>query len=71
VPISISQQHVDYVVKVDAIGDPAKIGAGAARLTKNPRDLMIAELAVDLITASHRFQENFSFQTGAVLSALR
>ena len=39
VPASISQQYVDYVVKVDAIGDPKKIGAGAARLTKNPRDL--------------------------------
>lgn len=65
VPASISQQYVDYVVKVDAIGDPAKIGAGAARLTKNPRDLMIAERAVDVIAASRRFKENFSFQTGA------
>lgn len=64
-PVSISQQYVDYVVKVDSIGDPAKIGAGAARLTKNPRDLMIAERAVELISASRRFQNGFSFQTGA------
>ena len=64
-PVSISQQYVDYVVKVDAIGDPAKIGAGAARLTKNPRDLMIAERTVDLISASRRFRDGFSFQTGA------
>lgn len=49
VPVSISQQYVDFVVKVDSIGDPAKIGAGAARLTKNPRDLMIAERTADLI----------------------
>ena len=54
-----------YVVKVDSIGDPAKIGAGAARLTKNPRDLMIAERTVDLISASRRFKDGFSFQTGA------
>lgn len=64
-PASISQQYVDFVVKVDAVGDPAKIGAGAARLTKNPRDLMIAERTVEVIAASRRFQNGFSFQTGA------
>ncbi len=64
-PASISQQYVDYVVKVEQIGDPEKIGKGAARLTKNPRDLMIAERTVDLISASRRFKDGFSFQTGA------
>ena len=64
-PASISQQYVDYVVKVDQIGDPAKIGKGAARLTKNPRDLMIAERTADVIAASRRFRDGFSFQTGA------
>lgn len=64
-PISISQQYVDYVVKVDRIGDPDKIGKGAARMTKNPRDLMIAERAADVMAASRLFKENFSFQTGA------
>jgi len=64
-PVSISQQLVDYVVKVDAIGDPSKIGAGAARLTKNPRDLMIAERTADIIAASRRFRNGYSFQTGA------
>ena len=64
-PVSISQQYVDYVVEVEQIGDPAKIGAGAARLTKNPRDLLIAERVADVITASRRFQEGYSFQTGA------
>ena len=64
-PASISQQFVDYVVVVDQIGDPAKIGAGAARLTKNPRDLLIAERVADIIAASRRFKEGYSFQTGA------
>lgn len=64
-PASISQQLVDYVVKVDSIGDPAKIGAGAARLTKNPRDLLIAQRTVELIAASRLFKDGFSFQTGA------
>lgn len=64
-PASITQQYVDYVVKVDQIGDPAKIGSGAARLTKNPRDLLIAERTADLIAASRLFRNGFSFQTGA------
>lgn len=64
-PASISQQYVDYVVKVDQVGDSAKIGAGAARLTKNPRDLMIAQKVVKVIAASRRFADGFSFQTGA------
>lgn len=64
-PISISQQYVDYVVQVSEIGDPSKIGAGAARLTKNPRDLAIAQRTVALISASRRFRDGFSFQTGA------
>ena len=64
-PTSISQQYVDYVVVVDQIGDPVKIGAGAARMTKNPRDLMIAAKAADAMAASRLFKEGFSFQTGA------
>lgn len=63
-PISISQQYVDYVVEVDCIGDSEKIGTGAARLTRNPRDLMIAQRTADAIAASRRFVEGFSFQTG-------
>lgn len=64
-PASISQQFVDVVVKVGEIGDPEKIGKGAARMTKNPRDLMIARRAADVMAASRRFQNGFSFQTGA------
>ena len=64
-PASISQEYVDYVVQVEQIGDPAKIGAGAARLTKNPRDLQIAREVARVMAASRRFREGFSFQTGA------
>lgn len=64
-PASIGQEFVDYVVQVEQVGDPAKIGAGAARLTKNPRDLAIAQRVADVIAASGRFREGFSFQTGA------
>ena len=47
------------------MGDSGRIGAGAARLTRNPRDLMIAEKVAEVIAASRRFTEGFSFQTGA------
>ncbi len=65
VPISISQEYVDYVVVVDRVGDSQKISAGAARMTQNPRDLLIAQRVVDVIAASRRFKPGFSFQTGA------
>ncbi|MDR4185501.1 citrate lyase subunit alpha, partial [Bacillus subtilis] len=32
-PASIKQSQVDYVVKVDEVGDPDKIGSGATRFT--------------------------------------
>ena len=65
IPVSISQMYVDYVVQVDNIGDTEKIATGAARLTRNPRDLLIAERAASLIAGSRRFKNGFSFQTGA------
>jgi len=65
VPMSISQMYVDYVVKVDEIGDPKKIGAGATRMTKNPRDLLIAQRCADIMAASRLFKDGYSFQTGA------
>lgn len=65
IPISISQEYVDYVVVVDSVGDTARIGSGAARVTKNPRDLLIARRAAEVMAASRRFAEGFIFQTGA------
>ena len=60
----IPGNQVDYVVKVDSIGDPAKISAGATRFTKNPRDLMIAEKAAQVIINSGYFKDGMSLQTG-------
>ena len=65
VPFSIHQDQVDYIVKVDAIGDPSKISTGAARLTTNPRDLLIAQSAAKVIIHSGYFEDGFSFQTGS------
>ena len=64
-PPSIHGVNVDYVVKVDEIGNPKKIASAAARMTQNPRDLMMAENTAKVIAACPWFKEGFSFQTGA------
>ncbi|KAF1300535.1 citrate lyase subunit alpha [Enterococcus sp. JM9B] len=69
-PISIPQTDVDYVVEVDAIGDPQGIAKGATRFTKNPKELLIAEYAAKVITNSPYYKEGFSFQTGTGGAAL-
>jgi len=69
-PASISQTNVDYVVKIDKIGDPAGIASGATRYTKNPKELLIAEYASKVITESEYFKDGFSFQTGTGGAAL-
>ncbi len=69
-PISIPQTDVDYVVVVDAIGDPKGIAKGATRFTKNPKELIIAEYASKVITNSPYYKEGFSFQTGTGGAAL-
>ncbi len=65
IPISIRQSFVDYVVKLDSIGDPSKIATGTTRITKSPMDLRIARLAADVIEHSGFFAKDFSFQVGA------
>ena len=65
---------MDYVLVVDAIGDPQGIAKGATRFTKNPKELLIAEYASKVITGSPYYKEGFSFQTGtggASLAATR
>lgn len=69
-PASIKQTQVDYVVKVDKVGDPEKIGSGATRFTKDPKELKIASTVNDVIVNSPYFKDGFSFQTGSGGAAL-
>ncbi|GBG95252.1 citrate lyase subunit alpha [Ligilactobacillus salitolerans] len=69
-PASIKQTQVDYVVKVDAVGDPDKIGSGATRFTKDPKELKIAQSVNEVIVNSPYFKDGFSFQTGSGGAAL-
>ncbi|MGL6314210.1 citrate lyase subunit alpha [Vibrio sp. WXL103] len=64
-PASIAQDCVDAVVQVTEVGDPSKIGGDATRMTKNPRELLIARKAADMIEKSGYFYDGFSMQTGS------
>ena len=62
---SISEDYVDYVVTVDAIGDPKGIVSGTTRITRDPVGLVMASHAAKVIEASGLLTDGFSFQTGA------
>jgi citrate lyase subunit alpha/citrate CoA-transferase len=64
-PVSIHQDWVDQVVVVDKIGDPNGIAKGATRMTKDPRELLIARTAADVVGASGYLEQGFSLQTGS------
>ncbi|GAA0786083.1 citrate lyase subunit alpha [Hathewaya limosa] len=64
-PIEITQSCVDYVLKIDSIGDPAGIVSGTTQVTKDPIGLKIAKMASDAMVASGLVKDGLSFQTGA------
>lgn len=63
-PASIEAIDVDAVVMVDSIGDPQKIAPAAEPISRNPRDLMMAENTARVIASTPYFKDGFSFQTG-------
>ncbi len=63
--ISIPMQQIDYVVEVDSLGDPSKIATGATRITSNPMDLLIAKKAAEVLIATGKVKNGFSFQAGS------
>ena len=62
---SIPEIYVDYVVPVDAIGDPRGIVSGTTKITRDPVGLVMAETAARVIRHSGLLKDGFSFQTGA------
>ena len=63
--IEINQTYVDYVLVVDAIGDPNGIVSGTTQITKNPIGLKVADLTARFIEESGYLKNGMSFQTGA------
>jgi len=64
-PYSIPQSDVDYIVVVDAIGDPAGIASGAIRITKNPTQLVMAKYAAEVMDKTGYLKNGFSMQMGS------
>ena len=62
---SISEDYVDFVVNVDAIGNPKGIVSGTTQITRDPVGLVMASHAAKVIEASGLLKDGFSFQTGA------
>lgn len=62
---SIPETYVDYVVTVDAIGDPNGIVSGTTKITRDPVGLVMADRAAQVIRHSGLLKDGFSFQTGA------
>ena len=64
-PQSIPQTQVDYVVEVEEVGDSAGIMSGATRFTNNPKELLMAKRALEVMKASGLFVDGFSMKTGS------
>lgn len=64
-PASIAQDQVNFVVQVEEVGDASKIGGDATRMTTNPRELLIARKASEVIENSGYFFDGFTLQTGS------
>lgn len=63
-PSEISMTKVDYVVKVDSIGDASKIATGAARPVRDMRKILMAQKCAEFIACTSYFKDGFSLQTG-------
>ena len=63
-PVSIHQDQVDSIVVVDEVGDPTRIASGATRLTRNPRELLLARWTAEVVKHSGYLEDGFSMQMG-------
>ncbi len=65
VPWQIQGNNVDFVVKVDNLGDSSKIVSGTTEVTKSPDRLLIAEYIAQFFEDAGLLKDGFSFQAGA------
>ncbi len=64
-PPIVQQTFVDYIVKVNSIGDPSGIQTGTLRITRSPARLKIAREAVNVLAAAGILRNGVSIQAGA------
>jgi citrate lyase subunit alpha/citrate CoA-transferase len=65
IPWQIMGQNVDFVVRLDRIGDPSKIVSGTTEVTKSPDRQLIAEMVARFVAETGIMRPGFSFQAGA------
>ena len=65
VPWQIQGNNIDFVVKVDSLGDSLKIVSGTTQVTKSPDRLLIAEYVAKFIDEAGIMKNGFSLQAGA------
>ncbi len=65
IPWQIQGNYVDYVVRLEKLGDPSKIISGTTQITKSPDRLLLAELTAKFCQSAGIIREGFSFQSGA------
>lgn len=58
-------KYVDYVLTVDAIGNPEGIVSGTTKITKDPVGLKIARMTAQLLDELGLVKQGLSMQTGA------
>ncbi len=58
-------KYVDYVLTIDAIGDPKGIVSGTTKITRDPVGLKIARLATEALDRLGMIKDGMSMQTGA------
>lgn len=61
----IPSERIDYILKVDTIGDPNGIISGTTRITKDPVGLRIAQKAVEVMVATGLVKDGMCYQSGA------
>ncbi|HPX21210.1 MAG TPA: citrate lyase subunit alpha, partial [Bacilli bacterium] len=63
--VDLPCEYVDYVVKLDKIGDPKGIVSGTTKITKDPIGLKIARNTAKLLDELDFIKDGMSMQTGA------
>jgi citrate lyase subunit alpha/citrate CoA-transferase len=63
--VELDHKYVDYIVKVDRIGDQKGIVSGTTKITSDPVGLRIAYNTARLINELGLIKNGFSMQTGA------
>lgn len=63
--IDLDKKYVDYVLKVDKIGEASGIVSGTTKITKDPVGLKIASMTAKIIDELGLIKNGMSMQTGA------